>query len=305
MLLPPFAAAEVDGLRRALGDPSLGRIPPHLTLVPPVNVREDDLESATDVLRAAAAQTRPFELTLGPPATFLPDNPVVYLSVWGYLDRLRALRDAVFVPPLERALTWPFVPHVTLADNIESRRAGAAVDTLAGYTRDVLIESVFLLQERVHERGERRWHVVGDFPFVLPAVVGRGGLEVELTVTDTLDGATRDWLEDHLPDPRRPLAVTARRDGHVVGIVSGWTNGELANLSELFVGPATRREGIGGHLLARFLAAAIARGARRCRLRTEASSVAEQLFRERGWKEETRYAGAATGSEIVQLSRDL
>ncbi len=50
-------------------------MPAHLTLVPPVNVREDRLGEALAVLRRAAAATRSLTLTLGPPATFLPDNP--------------------------------------------------------------------------------------------------------------------------------------------------------------------------------------------------------------------------------------
>jgi 2'-5' RNA ligase len=306
LLLPPVVAAEVDGIRRALGDPSLGRIPPHITLVPPVNVRADDLEAAVEVLRRAASRAKPFELTLGPPRSFLPDNPVVYLSVWGFLDRLQALRDAVFTAPLERDLTWPFVPHVTLADNIEPARAKAAVDTLTDYERDVVISAVHLLQERVHERGERRWHVIADVPFALPGVVGRGGIELELTVTDTVDASSRDWLDDQWPAPRRPLTVTARRDDNaVVGIATGWTDHALANLSDLFVAPHGRGQGAGGHLVARFVATAIERGATRCRLRTDAGSLAEQFFRNRGWAEEARYAGAVTGSEIVQLLRML
>ena len=44
-------ASEVDGLRRAIGSSALGRISPHLTLVPPVNVAESDLPS---VLRVAS-----------------------------------------------------------------------------------------------------------------------------------------------------------------------------------------------------------------------------------------------------------
>src|SRR5579859_4867068 len=117
VLLDPPVSDEVDGLRRAVGDPSLGRIPPHVTLVPPVNVRRADLLAAVDRLRRAAAATPgEIHLTLGAVTSFLPDNPVLYLAVGGDLGALRGLRDAVFAPPLERSLSWPWVPHVTLAD---------------------------------------------------------------------------------------------------------------------------------------------------------------------------------------------
>ena len=305
LLIPEPARTEIEGLRRALGDPALERIPPHITLVPPVNVREDDLVRAVDVMRRAAAATKPFELTLGPPDSFLPHNPVVYLGVWGFLDRLGALRDRVFVEPLKRELTWPFVPHVTVADGIAPERVEAGVAVLGDYTRDVVVESVHLLQEKVHEHGERRWHLLGDFPFGLPRIVGRGGLELELTVSHRLDDVTRAWVGERWPDPQSPLAVTARRDGDVVGIATGWTDGELANLSELFVSANARNEGVGGHLVTSFVTAAIERGARRCRLRTASGSPAESFYRSRGWREEGVFPGASASTRIVQLVRDL
>ena len=120
LLLSSPVADQVDGLRRALGDRTLGRVPAHITLVPPVNVKEADLGRALAVLRAgAAAAPRVLRLRLGAPTSFLPANPVLYLPVDGDLEALAALaalRDRVMVPPLARPLAWPFVPHVTLAD---------------------------------------------------------------------------------------------------------------------------------------------------------------------------------------------
>src|SRR5262245_56850064 len=113
LLVPSPVAAEVDGLRRAVGDGSLERISPHLTLVPPVNVNRERLGEALAVLRAAAAGTPPIEAHLGGLATFLPDNPVLYLTLDKGHDDIAALRGRVFREPLARTLRWPFVPHVT------------------------------------------------------------------------------------------------------------------------------------------------------------------------------------------------
>lgn len=52
LLVPGALGGEVNGLRRALGDGALGRIPPHITLVPPVNVGEDRLPAALALLRS-------------------------------------------------------------------------------------------------------------------------------------------------------------------------------------------------------------------------------------------------------------
>jgi len=160
LLLPPPLDAEVDGLRRALDDGSLGRIPAHLTLVPPVNVREDALGTALAVLRVAAAATEVFTLELGPPATFLPDNPTLHLTV-ADATVVRALRDRIFVDPLARPLTWPFVPHVTLADEAAPHRISAALIALSGYRVEAGFDRVHLLREGPG----RIWTAIADAPF--------------------------------------------------------------------------------------------------------------------------------------------
>ena len=101
------AAAEIDGLRRALGHTALGLVGSHLTLAGPVNVRVADLDGVLDAVRDAAARTPPIRLVLGPPATFWPTTPVVYLSVAGELDVLDRVRAAVSAGPLARPPAWP------------------------------------------------------------------------------------------------------------------------------------------------------------------------------------------------------
>lgn len=163
LLVPPPFDSEIDGLRRALDDGSLGRMPAHLTLVPPVNVREDRLGAALAVLRAAAEATSPFSLPLGPPVTFLPDSPTLHLAVPADGDApVRALRERVFVDPLSRSLTWPFVPHVTLADEAAPGRIAAAAVALAGYRVEVGFDRVHLLREGPG----RIWEPIADSPFL-------------------------------------------------------------------------------------------------------------------------------------------
>jgi len=162
---PPVSDA-VDALRRALGDPSLGRIPAHITLVPPVNVPAGEFGAALGRLRsAAAAQPGPLRLTLGPPATFLPDNPVLYLEVGGDLERLQYLRDAVYAPPLRRPLSWPWVPHLTVADSATGERIAAALAALDHFAVVASFDRVVLLEE---QRG-RVWSSLAD------AALGRPG----------------------------------------------------------------------------------------------------------------------------------
>lgn len=196
LLVPEPVATEVDGLRRALGDGALGRLPAHLTLVPPVNVRADDLPAALAVLRRAGGDVPPVDLRLGPPATFLPVTPVVYLSVAGDLDDVHDLRQRVLRPPLARATTHPFVPHVTVADDMAPGLVPGAVAALAGYVVDVRIGAVTLLEER---RG-RVWVPVAEVPLGGRRRPGRrrapvGSLQAmapDMTQHDTVAQATAD-----------------------------------------------------------------------------------------------------------------
>lgn len=255
LLVPAPVDAEVDGLRRALGDGALGRIPAHLTLVPPVNVRDERLGEALAVLRAAAAATLPFTATLGPPATFLPDNPTVHLAVADAGGDVRRLRDKVFVEPLARPLTWPFVPHVTLADEADPDRIPAALAALADYVLDVTFSRLHLLREGPG----RVWTPIADAPFAAPAVIGRGGIAVELTVTELVDPEGARLLGT-------PLVVTARVDGEVAGSVTGWWRGGEAHVGAVVVSPAHADLGIRRHLLAAFESEAAARGCDRVAL---------------------------------------
>lgn len=156
-------ATEVDGIRRALGDSALGRIPAHVTLVPPVNVREDDLAAAFDLVHAAAAACPPLELRLGPVASFAPVSPVAYLAVSGAPDvlaQLVRLRDDLHAAPLDRPADHEFVPHVTVATELPADRLAAATAALAAF-------DVAHRFERVHVLAEQPGHVwvpVGDAP---------------------------------------------------------------------------------------------------------------------------------------------
>ena len=178
--VPEPVAAEIDGLRRALGDGALGRIPAHLTLVPPVNVAIERLDEVSALVGAAASGRPPVHCLLGPPTTFWPVTPVVYLPVDDEAGpAIDAVRGAVFQPPLARRLTYEFVPHVTLANEVDPGRIGPALAALADYRINVVLDRIAVLQE-----GEgHRWTPIGEAVFSGSWVVGRGGVELELSVT--------------------------------------------------------------------------------------------------------------------------
>jgi 2'-5' RNA ligase len=257
LLLDPPGSLEVDGLRRALGDTALGAVPAHVTLVPPVNVRAEDLGLAFQVLRRAASdQSGPIAVELGPVTTFMPASPVVYLAVGGPdLDRLARLRQAVVAGPMLRPDHWPWVPHVTLTDDAPSDRIEAALAALFSYRAATVFDRVVLLEEREH-----RWQPLADACLGRAAVVGRGGLELEIVegrvlgpdVMAIADGEEAAFLAalDTVPAPSS-IVLTGRRLGEAVGVATAWQDGEVGGTVEVYVlvKENSRRQGVGRALL--------------------------------------------------------
>lgn len=253
-------ADEIDGLRRALGDPSLGRIPAHLTLVPPVNVAGFDLAGALSCLRRAASTvTGPLRLTLGAVSSFLPANPVVYLAAGGDLRGLTRVRDAVLQPPLARKLSWPWVPHVTLGDGIDEAAIPAALTALAHYNAVWAVDRVVLLEQQLG----RVWAPLADASLGRPAVVGAGGLALDIAAGRMLGPDVHALLEEEgLAAPAEldgggsrpgrpvfaPIVMTARREGAVTGFAAAWAHPDHARVA-VYVGRQFRRQGVGTHLL--------------------------------------------------------
>ncbi len=171
-------------MRRALGSPSLLTQLPHITLVPPVNVRDDDLDVAVAVLRAAAEQcARALDFRLGPVVTFSPVSPVLYLQVGGEdeaLVRLRRLHDDLFVDPLLRHVDFDYIPHVTLLESADPATIAAALLALQEFDASVCCQRVQLLRQ---DPTDRAWRPVADYALDAPVVRGRGGVELHLRWT--------------------------------------------------------------------------------------------------------------------------
>jgi 2'-5' RNA ligase len=223
LVIPAPLATEIDGLRRALGAPT-DHVAPHITLVPPVNVRVEEVPVALAVLRGAAASiSAPLALSLGPVATFHPVNPVLYLSVGGPdATQLAPLREQLLVAPLARRIDLPFVAHATLADAHPPDRIEAALDALSAFEAPVSIDSVQLLDDDA--AGSHRWNPVAEARLGPRVVVGRGGWELEVSATTLADPEVAPMLGELPvpPDGARPTVVVGRNDGSVVAAIAGW-----------------------------------------------------------------------------------
>lgn len=245
------------------------RIPPHITLIPPINVHVDDIGSMLQTLRQAAADLESLDLTIGPPASFLPRNPVVFLGV-SDAGGVAKLRQSLQLPPLDRPDSRPFVPHVTIATGTTVERINATTMALRDFEVAVRIERLHLLEMYKDDKLGTRWVPIADYAFEPRRIVGRGGLELEITRSflmdpDAMAFEDREWPDDlERPESRlgrpssptsccQPVVVTGRRiDEGVVGVARGWVSGASFELQSVLVARAVRGQGIGGHLLAAF-----------------------------------------------------
>ena len=285
LLVPAPVAHEVDGLRRALDDGSWQKVAPHITLVPPINVREDELGAALAVVRAAAASTDVLTLDLGPVETFLPVNPVVFLAVGGpSLPTVHALPAALGDGPLARPPTHELVPHVTVADNLAEERIPGAMAALSGYRHTIVkIRHLHVLEEVRDEEDQRVWRPLMGVAFGPPAVVGRGGLETVIEVHDRVPPDAGALGAERGP---ADVVLVARRAEVVVGLLGGRVRGAKAWLEWVEVDPGVEGEGVGTQLLAAYESVAADRGAERMYARADPGARAESFLAGRGWARE-------------------
>jgi 2'-5' RNA ligase/GNAT superfamily N-acetyltransferase len=233
LLVDEPEATEIHGLRRALGGQLVGQAPPHVTLVPPVNVPYDEIDRALTIIRQAAASVAgPVSVTLGPIATFA-SNGVLYLPVenstqtfgagpvasgeaslgrvtrHGGSDALATiveLRDRVLRPPLWRHVSHEFVPHVTLRTNPDQTLVPAVLLALAGFQIQVMFRSLTLLQLG----SDGVWSSLADCPLGKPLVRGRGTFVRELRL---VAGAAPDVASLFGGTTVGPQVLEARDEG--------------------------------------------------------------------------------------------
>ncbi len=246
-------AAEIDGLRRALAPELIARLPPHCTLIPPQNVRVEEWASLEATIRAAAAASAPFRLTLGPIGTFLPRTPVAYLACNAEDGVLESLRSRLAVGPLAppRRVERPFVAHCTLTTRLSPAMASAVSAVLSPFRAATVVDRVVLL---VQEDGPaHRWRPRADYLLGAASVLGRGGVELEMTWSSLADSEALALLGE---DATRPLGefgdsriVVARWQGQAVAAaVCRLASGAL-HIDQLLVQAEHRRQGVATQLV--------------------------------------------------------
>ncbi|MEJ7794290.1 MAG: 2'-5' RNA ligase family protein [Nocardioides sp.] len=161
--LPEPWASALQDYRTALGDDTATLIPTHITLVPPVELSEDEIGSAEAHLAGLADATDPFGIHLRGTGTFRPVSPVVFVSVVEGISQCERLAGRVRQGPLAVPLQYPYHPHVTVAHHMPEAVMDRAFDELAGF--DCTFEAAeFQLYRHDEENG---WRPAREFALVI------------------------------------------------------------------------------------------------------------------------------------------
>ncbi len=152
-------ATQLQEYRASLGDETAGLIPTHVTLVPPVELNEDQITDAGGHLDQVATGFPPFLIQLRGTGTFRPVSPVVFVSLVQGISQCEALADRIRRGPLDVPLQHPYHPHVTVAHHRPEDVMDRAFAELATFDCTFDVERFHLYR---HDDGTG-WRPVRDF----------------------------------------------------------------------------------------------------------------------------------------------
>ncbi|HTZ42909.1 MAG TPA: 2'-5' RNA ligase family protein [Jatrophihabitans sp.] len=158
--IPEPHASVLVGWRRRIGDPEAGRIPPHVTLLPPTDFDADQLDLVEKHLAEAASAVAPFDMRLASTGTFRPVSQVVFVQVSTGIAQCEQLEEAVRRHPIERPVEFPYHPHVTVGHDVPDPQLDEAFDGLVDFVADFRIASFRMYTQ---DAGGS-WHTFREFP---------------------------------------------------------------------------------------------------------------------------------------------
>lgn len=154
----PFGSA-IDDARRAY-EPSMGRMPAHITLLPPVDVDPDVLPGVIEHLSSVAERLSPFEVELHGTGTFQPVSPVVFIALSRGISSCERVETRVRTGLLAVDSRFPYHPHVTLAHEVSDALLARAFDDFTDFRARFTVAQMHLFS--LQPDG---WHPLRAFDF--------------------------------------------------------------------------------------------------------------------------------------------
>lgn len=159
--IPQPYDARLEEVRVQVGDPFAGKVPAHVTLMPPTEIADEDVEEFRGHLEEVAAAYEPFTMMLRGTGTFRPVSPVVFVAMAMGIPQCEVLETDVRGGPIDRDLEFNYHPHVTIAHGVDDAALDHAFTALADFTATFEVDGFDL-----YEQGDDDvWRSVRHFAF--------------------------------------------------------------------------------------------------------------------------------------------
>ena len=142
----PFGPA-IDAARLGY-EPSMGRMPAHITLLPPVDVDSDVLPGVIEHLSHVAASCAPFDVELHGTGSFQPVSPVVFISLSRGISSCERVEALVRSGVLAVESRFPYHPHVTLAHDVSDATLDRAFEDFTDFRAAFTVAQMHLFRLR-------------------------------------------------------------------------------------------------------------------------------------------------------------
>lgn len=98
-------------------DTKYAKVPPHITLKEPFELKEEELDRVLKEIRHAASELNPFNLKVVKFSTFYPGSNTIYMKVEEN-EKLTDLHQRLNSGKLDFGMEHPFVPHITIGQEM-------------------------------------------------------------------------------------------------------------------------------------------------------------------------------------------
>lgn len=99
-------------------DPKYALIPPHITLKSPFTINPKEKQALITALKEVANQHEPFNIEINKYSSFAPVNETIYYNV-KMNEQITSLYEDIRKTPFPGNEAHPFVPHITIAQELE------------------------------------------------------------------------------------------------------------------------------------------------------------------------------------------
>lgn len=159
--VPDPWATYLQQCRDDFGDPLARAIPAHITLLPPTVVPRSKIEDIAVHLARVAMGLGGFDLRLGGTGTFRPVSPVVFVQVVEGEEGCDRVQRLIRTGPLQRNLSFPYHPHVTVAHHLADDALDVAQSTLRDFDATFVVDGFGLFEHG----SDGVWRQRRRFPF--------------------------------------------------------------------------------------------------------------------------------------------